>query len=97
MSDQVVPTAPALGDERMLELTSRKNGNHYVMISGDSSLAVSEDGGGMVSAAERESIVAGVSELNMHESSQDDAMLHKDDSKDWTWLHSTEVQPEPCV
>nr|XP_010910715.1 flocculation protein FLO11 [Elaeis guineensis] len=101
-SDPVVPTvdkAAALGDERMLELTSRDNGNHNRMISDDSNLAISEDGGGVVGSAKRESIVAGANGLDIHESSQYDAILHEHDSKDWSWLHlqSTEVQTEPRV
>ncbi|KAG1338924.1 putative flocculation protein FLO11 [Cocos nucifera] len=62
VSDPVVPAidkAAALGDERMLELTSRENGNHDRMISDDSNLATSEDGGGVVGSARRESVVAG--------------------------------------
>lgn len=77
-------------DERMSDLTSREDGNHNGMVSSDSNLAISEDGEGVVSSAERESDVARVNELDIYESSRYDAILLKEDSKNLNWLHSIE-------
>ncbi|XP_008810863.1 flocculation protein FLO11-like isoform X2 [Phoenix dactylifera] len=88
-----VPTADKAAphdDERMSDLTGREDGNHNGMISSDSNLAISEDGEAVVGSAERESGAVRVNELDIYESSRYDAILLKEDSKNFNWLHSIE-------
>lgn len=85
-----VDTAAPLDDERMPYMTSRENGSYNGMVSGDSRLANSDDGDGVMSSAARESVDARMNELDIYDSSRYDAILLREDSKNLNWLHNIE-------